>query len=240
MLLGDLDRAETTLMEGLDLSHAVGSRRWAMVVTTYLAQIKLKRGDDAGAAGLAAEALRYATEVLQPSARWVAVATAALVSAHRSDIQRSVRLLAAVEDWSASTGHVFPSWQPDRKTRAEIAAGARRQMGDSAYETAVREGQALSVDDAVSYARAGLESSAPRVPEPVAAIGAECASLRLSKREEAVLRLIAEGLPNKQIATALGVAERTVKTYVASAMKKLGADNRAHAAVAAVQRGLIQ
>ena len=78
------------------------------------------------------------------------------------------------------------------------------------------------------------------MPELVAAAGVERASPQLSKREEAVLRLIAEGLLNKQIATALGVAERTVKTYVASAMKKLGADNRAYAAVAAVQRGLIQ
>jgi predicted ATPase/DNA-binding CsgD family transcriptional regulator len=240
MRLGDLDRAEATLMESLDLSRTVGNRRCAMAVTTYLAQIKLKQGDDAGAAALAADALRYAPEVLQPTAQWAAVTTAALVSAHRNDIQRSVRLLAAVEEWSASTGHVFPARPPDRETRAEIMVHARRQMGDAAYETAVREGQALSVDDAVDYARAGFESIAPGVPEPAAAAGAERASPQLSNREQAVLRLIAEGLLNKQIATALGVAERTVKTYVASAMKKLGADNRAHAVVAALQRGLIE
>jgi DNA-binding NarL/FixJ family response regulator len=46
-------------------------------------------------------------------------------------------------------------------------------------------------------------------------------------------------LPNKQIATALSIAERTVKSHVASAMNKLGVDNRAHAAVAAIQRGLL-
>ena len=60
----------------------------------------------------------------------------------------------------------------------------------------------------------------------------------LSDRERAVLRFVSEGLPNKQIATALSIAERTVKSHVASAMNRLGADNRAHAAVAAIQRGL--
>jgi DNA-binding NarL/FixJ family response regulator len=47
-------------------------------------------------------------------------------------------------------------------------------------------------------------------------------------------------LPNKQIATALSIAERTVKSHLAAAMNKLGVDNRAHAAVAAIQRGLLQ
>jgi ATP/maltotriose-dependent transcriptional regulator MalT len=50
---------------------------------------------------------------------------------------------------------------------------------------------------------------------------------------------IAEGLPNKQIATSLGIGERTVKTHLKSAMNKLDVDNRAHAAVVAVQRGLL-
>jgi two-component system, NarL family, response regulator len=54
-----------------------------------------------------------------------------------------------------------------------------------------------------------------------------------------VLRLIADGLLNKQIATALGIAQRTVKAHVNSAMNKLGVDNRAHAAVVAIRRGLL-
>jgi DNA-binding NarL/FixJ family response regulator len=69
--------------------------------------------------------------------------------------------------------------------------------------------------------------------------GGERASPLLSKREQAVLRLIADGLPNKQIATAMSIGERTVKSHVASAMNKLGVDNRAHAAVAAIRRGLL-
>jgi DNA-binding CsgD family transcriptional regulator len=69
--------------------------------------------------------------------------------------------------------------------------------------------------------------------------GGQRARPLLSQREQAVLRLIADGLPNKQIATALGISPRTVKTHVTSAMNKLGVDNRAHAAVAAIQRRLL-
>jgi DNA-binding NarL/FixJ family response regulator len=61
----------------------------------------------------------------------------------------------------------------------------------------------------------------------------------LSTREQAVLRLIAKGLPNEQIATALGIAERTAKAPITSAMNKSVADNRAHAAVVVLQRGFL-
>jgi DNA-binding NarL/FixJ family response regulator len=61
----------------------------------------------------------------------------------------------------------------------------------------------------------------------------------LSRREREVLRLVAKGLSNKQIAHTLGITERTVKFHVASVLNKLGAENRAQAVALAGQRGLI-
>lgn len=61
----------------------------------------------------------------------------------------------------------------------------------------------------------------------------------LSRREREVLRLVAAGRSNKQIAGALGITERTVKFHVASILNKLGADNRAQAVALAGQRGLL-
>lgn len=58
----------------------------------------------------------------------------------------------------------------------------------------------------------------------------------LSERERAVLRLVAEGLPSKQIGRELGLAERTVKAHVTGAMNKLGAFSRAQALGIAVER----
>ena len=55
-----------------------------------------------------------------------------------------------------------------------------------------------------------------------------------------MLRLVAQGLPGKQIAGALGISERTVKFHTASLIRKLGADNRAQAVALAAQRGLLE
>jgi DNA-binding CsgD family transcriptional regulator len=58
----------------------------------------------------------------------------------------------------------------------------------------------------------------------------------LSPRERAVLRLVAEGLPSKLIGRELGLAERTAKSHLSSAMNKLGAFTRAQAIAIALQR----
>jgi DNA-binding NarL/FixJ family response regulator len=54
-----------------------------------------------------------------------------------------------------------------------------------------------------------------------------------------VLELLAEGLPNKSIATRLGISDQTVKFHVASLCGKLGAANRTQAVRLAVRRGVI-
>lgn len=61
----------------------------------------------------------------------------------------------------------------------------------------------------------------------------------LSLREVEVLRLVAAGGSNPQVATELGLSPGTVKTYLRRAGEKLGAHNRAEAAAAAIKRGLL-
>ncbi|MGE0704263.1 MAG: response regulator transcription factor [Vicinamibacterales bacterium] len=61
----------------------------------------------------------------------------------------------------------------------------------------------------------------------------------LTAREEDVLALLAEGLPNKAIAERLGISDQTVKFHVASITAKLGASNRTEAVRLAFRRGLI-
>jgi len=61
----------------------------------------------------------------------------------------------------------------------------------------------------------------------------------LTAREVEVLELLAEGLPNKSIATRLGISDQTVKFHVASICGKLGAANRTDAVRRAVRRGLV-
>jgi DNA-binding NarL/FixJ family response regulator len=62
----------------------------------------------------------------------------------------------------------------------------------------------------------------------------------LSPAEIRVLRLIAEGNANKEIAAQLSVSEETVKGQVRNILSKLGANDRTHAAVIGVRRGIIE
>ena len=61
----------------------------------------------------------------------------------------------------------------------------------------------------------------------------------LTERELEVLGLLAQGMPNKEIAAHLTISERTAKFHVSSIMGKLGATNRTEAVSLAAQRGLV-
>lgn len=61
----------------------------------------------------------------------------------------------------------------------------------------------------------------------------------LTPRETEVLRLLAEGLGNKEIASRLAISEHTVKFHVASIMGKLGAASRTEAVTLGIRRGIV-
>jgi DNA-binding NarL/FixJ family response regulator len=61
----------------------------------------------------------------------------------------------------------------------------------------------------------------------------------LSPREDEVLRLVAQGATNKEIADSLFISENTVKTHLRNIMDKLHLANRSQAAAYAVKRGLV-
>ena len=61
----------------------------------------------------------------------------------------------------------------------------------------------------------------------------------LTARELEVLRLLAEGRANKEIAAALSLSERTARTHVSSILAKLGLNSRTQAALWAVREGLV-
>jgi DNA-binding NarL/FixJ family response regulator len=80
---------------------------------------------------------------------------------------------------------------------------------------------------AQAAARLVREVRAPETPEA------------LSERETEVLRLIAQGHSNKEIAQALGLSDKTVKTHVHRVLAKLGLPSRTQAALYAIRIGLV-
>jgi DNA-binding NarL/FixJ family response regulator len=91
--------------------------------------------------------------------------------------------------------------------------------------------------DSIRAVHAGQERIPPEVAAELAEHTAEDA---LSSREIDVLRLIAAGNANKEIAGQLSISEETVKSHISNILAKLGANDRTHAVTIALKRGIIE
>jgi DNA-binding NarL/FixJ family response regulator len=135
--------------------------------------------------------------------------------------------------WPQLAVLVFTAYDTDERVLGAVRAGARGYLLKGASSEEIARG-IRTVHEGGSYleprvaSRLMAEVSAPRKAATV-----------LSDREREVLRLVADGLPTKQIALNLSISERTVKFHVNSIFHKLGAENRAQAVAVAAQRGLI-
>ncbi|WP_306323823.1 MULTISPECIES: response regulator transcription factor [unclassified Streptomyces] len=122
-----------------------------------------------------------------------------------------------------------------------LAAGAsgfllKDMLAERLFEAVriVAAGEALLAPTVTRRLIAEFTRLRPRaVPEQARAVGA------LTPREAEVLRLIAEGLSNQEIAARLVVGAETVKTHVSRVLAKLGVRDRAQAVVAAYESGLV-
>jgi DNA-binding CsgD family transcriptional regulator len=97
-----------------------------------------------------------------------------------------------------------------------VVAALRTAMGDSEFEDAYAEGAALSAEEAVAYAQRGHGER----KRPSTGWGS------LTPTELEVVRLVAEGIPNKDIATRLFVSPRTVQSHLRHVYNKLGLTSR--------------
>ena len=88
--------------------------------------------------------------------------------------------------------------------------------------------------DVVTAVRSAASGNAPIDPRVARALLPSPSQRRddvLSAREEQVLRLLAQGMANKQIGRALGISERTVKVHVGNVFRRLGVADRTSAAL---------
>jgi DNA-binding NarL/FixJ family response regulator len=91
--------------------------------------------------------------------------------------------------------------------------------------------------DTIRDVHAGRKHIAPSMAEKIAV---HAIDERLSDRESDILRLVADGCQNKQIARSLAISEQTVKAHLKSIFSKLDVSDRTHAVTVALRRGIIE
>lgn len=90
--------------------------------------------------------------------------------------------------------------------------------------------------DTIRDVHAGRRRVSPEIANTIAV---HAADEQLSEREMEILRLVAEGCANKEIAWRLSITEQTVKAHLKSVFSKLGVADRTHAITVASRRGII-
>lgn len=128
---------------------------------------------------------------------------------------------------------VFTAYDTDDEVFRAIRGGARGYL--------LKGSPAAEIAQAIRQVHAGESYLTPRIAAKLVNGFAQPRGRTglLSARERGVLRLVAAGLSNRQIAETLSISERTVKFHVTAIFNKLGAENRAQAVALAAERGLL-
>lgn len=128
---------------------------------------------------------------------------------------------------------ILTTYESDDQILAAIEAGASGYLLKAAPREEIVAGirSVAAGQSALSPAVAVRLVERMRQPEAPASA--------LTPRETGVLRLVAAGLGNKQIAAQLGIGESTVKTHLLRVYDKLGVDSRTRAVTLALERGLL-
>jgi DNA-binding CsgD family transcriptional regulator len=155
------------------------------------------------------------------------VRMSAVLAARTGRAAESMHLLGAIKRWQRETG--LRPWEYHRLYwEYDVLSVARATLPARVAEAALQAGEALKQEEAIALARSVVEKQPTRSDD------------RLTKRELEIVRLVASGLSNKEIATRLHLSVRTVEGHVERVLKRLDMRSRVRIATWAADRGLLE
>jgi non-specific serine/threonine protein kinase len=228
---GDLGRSGALFEETLALYRGAEDALGIVMCLTNIGLVTLAQGNYERSAALLREGLSLARELDHKTFIQYCIIGLASVAVFQSHPARAVRLWGAAEGMSETYGAQF-----SRAGRAAIdyegrLAVARSQLDEAAWTAAWAEGRAMDADQAIEYA---LDQQLPTEPD-----APELHTAGLSAREAQVLRLVATGMTNAEVAENLFLSSRTVGWHLASIYRKLGLHSRTEATRFAAEHNLL-
>jgi non-specific serine/threonine protein kinase len=214
--------ARRLALDGLHASELAGDRFGGGNLGTSLGILEWLAGDYQSAEARLKEAVRIRDRIGHRWGMFTSLEALAWVAGSSGRPERAALLLgASAALWDELGNALYPQWQGYHDS---CEAAARAGLGEGRYRACWEKGHALGRDQAVA---AVLEDDGT-VPaaRPAPAAAAAGGAFELSARELEVARLVADGLSNPAIASALFLSVATVKTHVSHILAKLGLDSR--------------
>jgi non-specific serine/threonine protein kinase len=228
---GDTVRAQTLLTEALARYRQAGFAYGVANTLVTLGQFEAEHGNSAAAACHFAESVRLWGEIknLEGLIETLAATGRMAVTVGRPDA--TPWLLGAAAALGEALG-MSPS-PLKHAQRESAAAAARTALGEDEFAASWAAGRALSPEVAAAETLAFLTALSESIGTQAMVDGEAPAGL--TPREREVLRLVAAGRSNLEIAQDLSISERTVENHVRHVLAKLGVPSRTAAAVYAVR-----
>ncbi|HEV2127407.1 MAG TPA: tetratricopeptide repeat protein [Thermomicrobiales bacterium] len=224
---GDQAAASARLEESLALFRRVGDRLGVGYALHSLGRVAHAEGDNRQAAALYGEALPLRQELGDKRGIIECVEGLAAV-ASQARIERAVSLFAAAD--ALRTAFNAPLRPADRSVQERELGAMRASLGAQPSDAAWAAGLSLSLGQAIT--------EAARIAKRVAT-DRETLPAGLSEREVEVLRLVAAGFTNAQIADTLYLSPHTVSAHLRRIYSKLDVNSRSAATRYAADHGLV-
>jgi predicted ATPase/ATP/maltotriose-dependent transcriptional regulator MalT len=228
---GDHERAKRLAEQGLAISREIGERQATTSALYTLAILAQAESEDERARDLLEEGLKLSAELGNEADVAHCLEGLASMYGAKGKIARAARLWGAEETLLEKLEDAVYAYVPDRALHRNQVAAARSQLDETAWTAAWTEGRAMSLEQAVEYALEQEPAPEPAAPVPYLA--------GLSAREADVLRLVATGLTNAEVAKKLFLSFRTIEWYLSAIYRKLGLHSRTEATRFAAEHDLL-
>ncbi len=239
-LQGDLAQATALTQEGLALARELGDKLFILQTLETLGSIALSQGDLEQAITCYTEGYSLSRELgNELLVAWYLVGLARVAVAQHQ-LKRAARLFAAAEVRYDLNKQMSPDQRDDH---IQTVGSVRARLGEQAFAAVWAEGRKMTLeqilaasDELESPERVTLASSSPNIDQhpPIPSDAND-----LTPRELEVLRLVAQGLTDTQIAEKLVISRRTVNAHLTSIYRKINVSSRSAATRYAIDRKLV-
>jgi len=238
-------RVRAQLEESLALFRAARLRLYISYVLYQLGRVTARLGDLPAAYAYYQESLALFQELDDQGSLAACLEGWGAVVARQGDAAWAARLWGKAEMLRAAGGPSdlfnLPATPEEQADQERMRAVVRAQLGEQAYAQALAEGRAITPAQALVAQRRPVLSRGPNAPgsRDRQSMPSLSALDDLTEREVEVLRLVARGLSDAQVAQILVISPRTVNAHLRTIYSKLGITSRHAATRFALQHQLL-